>query len=317
MNYDLEVVLMDKISVIIPVYNTELCINRCLDSVIGQTHLNLEILCVDDGSTDKSGRICEEYAAKDSRIKVFHKDNGGVSSARNVGLAHFTGAYLGFVDSDDWIEPDMYAKLYSAATDNKVGLSAVSFTRDNIIETPRESIPQRILTRNEMLLYAIRNVHHAGFGRVIWNKLFNSNIVRDRKLFFDESIVIAEDLKFLAEMFFSSDFSGVFVDIPLYHYSRRSGSLMCSWDHKRGVDELRSYQAVADAGDRAGLNDITIWLKRQHCYSASLLLEKAIKQNDTKLIKILKRASSLYINEYLETNSEYPERIERINKLLY
>jgi len=307
---------LEKISIIIPVYNVEPYLRRCLDSVINQTHKNLEILCIDDGSTDNSGSICEEYAKKDSRIRVLHKENGGVSSARNVGLTHFTGYYLGFVDSDDWIEPDMYETLYASKLGNNVSLCAVSFTRDDIIESPRELIPQRELTRYEMLLYAIRNVHYAGFGRVIWNKLYSSTDIRDIKLRFDENLKIAEDLKFIANLLFSGERSGVFINTPLYHYSRRPSSLMDSLDYEHSLDELKSYKEIINSGDEIGLSDVTVWLKRQHCYNASLLLEKAIKHNDIMLLEVLRNEMSLYAKEYIMTNSEYPERLKRLEILM-
>ena len=99
------------ISVIVPVYNVAGYLPRCVDSILNQTYGNLEILLVDDGSADDSGRICDEYAEKDPRIRVIHKENGGLSSARNAGLDVSSGQYVGFVDSDDWIEPEMYAEL--------------------------------------------------------------------------------------------------------------------------------------------------------------------------------------------------------------
>ena len=99
------------ISIIIPVYKTEPYLRKCVDSVLAQTYTNLEVILVDDGSPDDCGKICDEYAAKDSRVKVIHKENGGLSSARNCGLDVATGKYIGFVDSDDWIDPDMYETL--------------------------------------------------------------------------------------------------------------------------------------------------------------------------------------------------------------
>ena len=97
-----------KISVIVPVYNTEKFLNNCIESILNQTHKNLEVIIIDDGSTDNSPAICDEYAKKDSRVKVIHKENGGVSSARNAGLDIASGEYIGFIDGDDVIEPDMY-----------------------------------------------------------------------------------------------------------------------------------------------------------------------------------------------------------------
>lgn len=101
------------ISVIVPVYNVEDYLTRCVDSIRSQTYENLEIILVDDGSKDGSGKICDAYAAKDSRIRVIHKPNGGLSSARNTGIEAATGEYLAFVDSDDWIEPEMYGHMLS------------------------------------------------------------------------------------------------------------------------------------------------------------------------------------------------------------
>ena len=103
---------MEKlISVIVPVYNVEEYVEKCVLSIINQTYKNLEIILVDDGSTDNSGKICDEIAIKDNRIKVIHKKNGGLSDARNVGIDIAKGDYLGFVDSDDYIDPDMYSIL--------------------------------------------------------------------------------------------------------------------------------------------------------------------------------------------------------------
>ena len=99
------------ISVIVPVYNVEAYLARCVDSILSQTHSNLEVILVDDGARDASGAICDDYAAKDPRVKVLHKENGGLSSARNAGLEIATGEYIAFVDSDDWIEPDAYSHL--------------------------------------------------------------------------------------------------------------------------------------------------------------------------------------------------------------
>lgn len=103
------------ISVIIPVYNSAEYLEKCLDSVINQTYRHLEIILVDDGSTDESGKICDAYAAKDKRLKVIHKENGGVASARNTGLDAVTGDYIGWVDSDDWIEAEMFETMLAAA----------------------------------------------------------------------------------------------------------------------------------------------------------------------------------------------------------
>lgn len=113
----------DLISVIVPVYNVEKYLNRCVDSILLQTYKNLEIILVDDGSTDSSGNICDEYAKKDNRIQVIHKVNGGLSSARNAGLDIVNGKYISFIDSDDYIKNDMIESLYTACINEKVSIT--------------------------------------------------------------------------------------------------------------------------------------------------------------------------------------------------
>ena len=110
------------ISVVIPIYNMEKYLNKCIESVINQTYRNLEILLIDDGSTDNSPGMCDEWAKKDNRIKVFHKTNGGLSDAKNYGIEHASGKFIGFVDSDDWIEENMYEELYKEAMDNNADI---------------------------------------------------------------------------------------------------------------------------------------------------------------------------------------------------
>ena len=106
---------MPKVSIIVPVYKAEAYLHRCVDSILAQTFTDFELLLIDDGSPDRSGEICDEYAQKDSRIRVIHKENGGVSSARQRGLDEAVGEYTIHVDSDDWVEPNMLEELYKKA----------------------------------------------------------------------------------------------------------------------------------------------------------------------------------------------------------
>jgi glycosyltransferase involved in cell wall biosynthesis len=312
--------MKDKISIIIPVYNVEPYIRKCLDSVISQTYTNLEILLIDDGSIDSSGKICDEYAKKDNRIKVFHKTNGGVACARNVGLKNSTGDYLGFVDPDDWIEPNMYEVLYKALTENNVHLSATCYTRDtskdSVIQIGREKIPNRILTQKEMLLYVFRHNYYAGFHSGPCNKLYRADNIKNNSLAFDESLKIVEDLKFITELILSENCKGMLVDKPLYHYLQRQDSLMRSYSLEKQLDRLRCLEETIKLAEKSGYSDIAVWQKRELCYSASLIAEKALVDNDKNLFEMMRGEMNVYIKEYIETNSEYPERIERINKLL-
>lgn len=122
---------MKKISIIVPVYNTEKYLQRCVESLINQTYKNLEIILVDDGSTDKSGKICDDYAKKNSKVKVFHKPNGGQSTARNIALDNVTGDYIGFVDSDDWIALNTYEYLIEIIEKNKADIAFIERIQTN------------------------------------------------------------------------------------------------------------------------------------------------------------------------------------------
>ena len=121
---------MPKFSIIVPVYNVEDYLERCLDSIISQTFSNIEIICVDDGSTDNSGNICEEYADKEQRISVIHKENEGPAAARNDGLENIQGAYVSFVDCDDWLEPEMYTTMLQALNKEQADIIICGYTED-------------------------------------------------------------------------------------------------------------------------------------------------------------------------------------------
>ena len=143
---------LPKVTVIVPVYNTEKYLPRCVESLMAQTLKELEIIFVDDGSTDSSGRLCDEYASKDNRIHVIHKPNGGVAAARQTGLEAAAGKYVIWADSDDWVEVDMYEKLYQKAQSAQADLTVCGFIyeyKDGI----REFVTERVLsTKKECII---------------------------------------------------------------------------------------------------------------------------------------------------------------------
>lgn len=164
-----------KISVIIPVYNVEKYIRKCIESIIEQTYNNLEIILVDDGSLDQSGKICDEYCKLDKRIVVIHKDNGGLSSARNAGLEIVTGDYIGFVDSDDYIEKDMYEILLEMmeSSGSKIGVCNKVYS-PNELKLGRGKI--EIYERNEALREMILGIR---YGSHVCDKLFKAELFDD------------------------------------------------------------------------------------------------------------------------------------------
>ena len=209
------------ISVIIPVYNVEKYLEKCISSVVGQTYKNIEIILVDDGSTDKSGTMCDLLAEKDSRIVVIHKANGGLSSARNAGLDIAKGDYIGFVDSDDWIEPDMYESLLRNMLKESADISAcgVYYHRNSKMKTDRDITGYRVFSRCEAIDCAVRN---NGFIKVYaWNKLYSKHVFS--KLRFPEGKTY-EDLFIILPAIDSAE-KIVVTKQPKYHYLKRPGSI--------------------------------------------------------------------------------------------
>jgi len=129
--------MKEQISIVVPVYNVEQYLEKCVNSIINQTYKNLEIILIDDGATDSSGKLCDELAKIDNRIKVYHKENGGLSDARNYGVERATGDYIGFVDSDDCIDSEMYEKLYEAIRKENVDVAECNL---KIIYPDREEL---------------------------------------------------------------------------------------------------------------------------------------------------------------------------------
>ena len=178
--------MLPKISVIVPVYNVENYVSKCIESIINQTYSNLEIIIVDDGSTDKSGEICEYYAKRDDRIVLVHQENQGLSMARNNALDIAKGEYIGFVDSDDWIAPDMYEVLYNSAVQCGADISVCNFyCMDKAGEFVLDFYGRYIFKDNDSIIKSVlenddKMTHYFDYdpyGVVVWNKLY------DKKLF--------------------------------------------------------------------------------------------------------------------------------------
>lgn len=161
------------VSIIVAVYNIEEYLQRCVDSILAQTYRNLEIILVDDGATDSSGRICDEYAQKDERIQVIHKKNGGLSDARNAGMDVAKGDYIGFVDGDDWIEPDMYRAMVTACEREQAQIAACRYkqiTKSGIVDASAGNSVS--LSKTEALeIYVCGDERYLIYNSV-WSKLF-------------------------------------------------------------------------------------------------------------------------------------------------
>ncbi|MBR6253598.1 MAG: glycosyltransferase [Clostridia bacterium] len=209
------------ISVVVPIYKVEDYIHKCLDSIINQTYKNLEIILVDDGSPDNCPLICDEYAKKDSRIKVIHKKNGGLSDARNSGIRLAKGQYIGFVDSDDYLDLDMFEYLYTLLNKYNADISTCGYRDVGIIEN--DGIVPNIeteLDRTEALKLLATNGLLKDYA---WNKLYKLNLFLDNRIEYPSGKVM-EDIATTYKLIEKSN-KVVLGNRCLYNYLRRSGSI--------------------------------------------------------------------------------------------
>lgn len=215
------------ISVIVPVYNVGLYLNQCIDSILKQTYRDLEILLIDDGSPDRCKEICDEYAKKDHRIRLFHTENKGLSAARNLGLREAKGEYIGFVDSDDWIEPNMYENLLRQIEKTNTDISTCAVWSEYMNSKEVYSINNAVFVGLESvraLIYCINNG--------AWNKLYKSKCWAG--IFFPEGYS-HEDVATIYKVFLNARSISCIPD-PLYHYRIRDKSITHIWSMNNLMD---------------------------------------------------------------------------------
>lgn len=235
------------VSIIVPIYNVEKYLHRCVDSIIKQTYENIEIILVDDGSPDNCPRICEEYAKRDNRIKIIHKNNGGLASARNAGMKMSKGDYILFVDSDDWINENTVEDLLIIAVENdvdfvrftpvtashpnKIDSTPVDFGTEDIMEDgiyDKEKIRKDIFSR----LFVTSNLT-MGPIVAVWRSLYKSKFLFDNNLYFYEDIKYSEDAIFSAKVVYNSNKFYYLKGGYYYNYFYNNNSITKSFKQDR------------------------------------------------------------------------------------
>ena len=213
------------VSIIVPIYNAEQYLRRCVDSILNQEYTDFELLLVNDGSTDASGDICEEYGDRDPRVIVIQKENTGVSDSRNRALDRARGKYLQFLDSDDWITPDATRLFVRAAEEYGCDMVISDFYRvvGERLSTKGDIEEEGVLTREEFAAHMMENPADFYYG-VLWNKLYRRDIVEEHNLRMDTDINWCEDFMFNLEYI---RYAKVFYALhaPIYYYVKRKGSL--------------------------------------------------------------------------------------------
>ncbi len=257
---------MDLISVIVPVYNAEKYLQRCVGSIQNQTYKNLEIILVDDGSPDDCWSLCQQFAQEDSRIKIFHKENAGQGLARNDGLSMATGAYVTFVDSDDWISETHVENLYSALKSNGTDAALGNHTRVNVNGDKQvKMLPlekgvyegERII--NEIMIPLIgadeKNSKDILINSSVSMNLYSMEIINANNIrFVSERFAVAEDFYFNVDYFYYSK-KVVFTDECGYFYFQNLESTCEKYNPKRFERTLNYYAVITERAQRYGLLD--------------------------------------------------------------
>jgi glycosyltransferase involved in cell wall biosynthesis len=306
-----------KVSVIIPVYNVEKYLKECLDSIINQTLKDIEIICINDGSTDKSLQILEEYAAKEERIKIVNKKNGGQSSARNAGIDIAKGEYIAFLDSDDFIANDFYEKLYNSAEQNNADCAVGNtiYYKDENNKQDDCWVNYYIFKSNKTIVESIEDKQNIIYSCSVWNKIYKKELIKDLR--FPEKLYI-EDVPFtFATAILANKF--VLVKEANLYYRQHNTSIMATIFNSERIFDIFKIYEICDtflkkvnikASEKQEFKKILDNFKIFNLYSYySNCSEKYKKDFEKKLISIIKYID-IKENPYITDESKiYYKRI--------
>lgn len=313
---------MKKISLIIPIFNTQKYLEKCLRSAVSQDYKNIEIICVDDGSTDGSSYILDKYAEKYENIIAIHQKNGGESNARNRGLSVASGDYIGFMDCDDWIESDMYSKLSNVLELYDVDMVASGwvkeFSEQSIMVRNQGQVKTGVIYQDELLRYVYHRDQYQGFA-YMWNKLYKREVLYgkdDNFLKFDENLKLGGDIYYLAQILMNVE-NAVYIDEPFYHYRQRMESGSHSQNVEERIDSLVAYDYVIQLfQENLVEEEILRLVKRFQVYHSTNIAEIAFQSCNKGALSICQQYMKRYEKEYIETNRAFKDRIDRYYRIL-
>ena len=312
---------MKKLSIIMPIYNTAEYLEKCIRSVLDQTYTNIELICVDDGSFDGSEEIVDKIAKEDKRILVVHQENAGESAARNAGLKLATGDYWGFIDCDDWLDPDMYEVLIRALEENKVDIACGSWYEEfhvNPVEVKCLDKPLHEFDWQQLMYYIYKRDRYRAFG-YMWDKVYKKEMFFDESgemFLFDEDMKLGADIVYLAQLCTNAS-KAVYVDKAFYHYRQRSNSGTFSKNVKDRMGAIEAYERTIELLKNKNAWSETIdYAKRFLGYHCILIGETAISVGDIVGLQEVQKYMTKYHDDYCRMNYEYPDRINQYEKVM-
>lgn len=318
-----------KISVIIPVYNSIRYLRKCVESVMEQSYENLEIICIDDGSTDGAGALLDELKDRDSRLVVIHDKNHGESHARNRGLSLASGEYIAFVDCDDWIDSGMYELLITQAVKYAADISACSWykeilTIEDAVELwsseevrNKKKVEKSCFEREELARYVYERDAYRGFS-YMWNKLYRREaLYREGKMLrFPEDIRLGGDVIFLGEAVLNAG-RACYTEEAMYHYRIRPSSASHSENLEGYKTWIYAYEYLIDLYQKEGMSeDIIRYQKRFLAYHASNAAKVSHRDGKTEELRYFQKVMKDYQETYEEMNRDFPERIHQYRGIL-
>ena len=316
--------IKDCVSVIVPIYNMYHYLEKCLNSILEQTYQNLQVICIDDGSTDRTWELLKEYSKKDNRIEIIHQDNKGVSNARNRGLLQVKGSFFSFIDPDDYISKTMYESLVSLVTryDADIGCGAMLIENEKGIKelTNEKDVPTERIDGISFLKYMLKREEYRAVGGNCHTKIFRTEsfIDEDGKI----GISFAEDLMYGEGVLFTTTAmirarAVVYRNMPLYHYYQRGMS--STHDKEKTLKNMGNViaydRAIALMKEERVPLHIQIWAKRFLVYHAILCGRLAIELNQHGNDRMICENMDRYSFAYCITNLLHPSRIWELRRL--
>jgi glycosyltransferase EpsJ len=285
------------ISIVVPIYNVEKFIHTILNQILSQPFDNFELILVNDGSTDSCGAICDVFKKEDRRIKVIHKKNGGLSSARNAGINVASGKYIVFIDPDDQIQPDYFKELFKSAEENKCDavVSGYKTVPTNHVLIPQFQLDQ-VMNGKDFVLSA-PNIHSNNDLCFVWRYIYKLDIIKKKKILFDENVFIGEDVIFNLEFLLKSK-RVMATSKALYFYTiNNPDSLMrVSYKPKLESSLKRQYEFRKDLSQKFGLLDYQHYRKDMAYYYVNTIYRMVIENYKRQQIKDFKKGVRKTLN---------------------